>query len=511
MRRRSSKILIIILISIVAPIVAYILYEITNLNENEELIEDIYESQLESALFSVNQYSNDYFNALLDKVQAEYNGKLTHELVGQFSNAGMAVFQIYRADTKLGSFPEEVPEVLELDIQKTIDDDQLTLQLVNYLKNGYRKIQPVTMLEYDKSVYQVIVAILNTEDNYDLFVGLVDPLLFTQEVLKPKMQEIAGEDMVITLQRENQSEPLFTTEEVTNSVLVSRQMWLFPDLLVGISPKNLLISDLVKNRIRNNLIAIGLLIMLLAIGFTLIMRNINQEMQLAQNKSDFVSSVSHELRTPLALISMFAETLMLNRVKDKAKKNEYIEIIFKETNRLTNIVNRILNFSRIEAGKRTYHFSQIELNELLEEVCRDYSFHLTQNGFEHHLEKAPGEIELFADREAIYEAVVNLIDNAIKYSNDTKKLVIKTGSDEDRAWISLKDYGIGIAPEKLHQIFDKFYRVSDKDVYVAQGAGLGLTIISHIIEAHQGSVDVQSDPGKGSTFTLYFSRNLAQS
>jgi two-component system phosphate regulon sensor histidine kinase PhoR len=233
---------------------------------------------------------------------------------------------------------------------------------------------------------------------------------------------------------------------------------------------------------------------------------VNREIILAQNKADFVSSVSHELRTPLALISMFAETLLLGRITKEEKKREYFEIIFNETNRLTNIVNRILSFGKIEANKRVYTMEEVDLNKLISDVIRDYTFHLEQNGFNLNVKKSETPLWIKADRDAIYEGVINLIDNAVKYSPEKKEITIEVKGNTHQAWITVKDRGIGIPKDKIDQIFDKFYRATEKDIYKAKGAGLGLTILKHIMDAHNGKIEVDSVEGNGSTFKLIFEK-----
>jgi len=200
---------------------------------------------------------------------------------------------------------------------------------------------------------------------------------------KRQLQESAQEDIIISLFNRSKDQVLYTTDSLTNEVIASKSMWLFPSLELGISLKGTSLKDIIDQRLQYNLIASGLLIVLLLSGFILMGRVLYQQMQLAQTKSDFVSNVSHELRTPLALISMFSETLMLKRVKEESKKSEYVEIIFKETNRLTRIVNRILNFSQVEADRKHYHLEELDLNQVLDELIHDYSFHLEQNGFSH--------------------------------------------------------------------------------------------------------------------------------
>ncbi len=227
-------------------------------------------------------------------------------------------------------------------------------------------------------------------------------------------------------------------------------------------------------------------------------------MELAQIKSDFVSNVSHELRTPLALISMFAETLEMGRVKNDEKKQEYYNIISQETNRLSRIVNKILSFSKMEAGKRTYNFEQADINEIVYKVYETYKFHLENNGFKFNLIAGKDIPSIKADPEAISEAVINLIDNAVKYSDQNKEITITTGIEKENIFIEVKDNGIGISPDDQKKIFDKFYRVSTGLVHNSKGTGLGLSLVKHIVDAHKGKIELKSTPGKGSIFKLIF-------
>ena len=160
-------------------------------------------------------------------------------------------------------------------------------------------------------------------------------------------------------------ENIYSTEQIdVNNIQNEKDLWLLPEYSLGIVLKGGTIQSLVKERAEINLILLLLLIIILFVGGWIIFRNIKKEIALAKIKSDFVSNVSHELRTPLALISMFAETLEMGRVKTEEKKNEYYTIISHETARLSRIVNRILNFSQMEAGKRKYNFSKVQLNSI---------------------------------------------------------------------------------------------------------------------------------------------------
>jgi signal transduction histidine kinase len=247
---------------------------------------------------------------------------------------------------------------------------------------------------------------------------------------------------------------------------------------------------------------IGLIDLILGAGLVLVYSNVRREMRLSRLKSDFVANVSHELKTPLALIRLFAETLELGRVPTEEKKRQYYRVIHKESHRLTQLINNILDFSRIEAGRREYRFAPTDINRVVADVLDAYRFSIEQNGFVLESKLAEDLPEMKVDKEAVSQAVINLINNAIKYSPDEKFIRVETALSGGAIRISVADHGIGIAGAEQRKIFDKFYRAEDSLVHETKGSGLGLPLVRHIVDAHGGAVELDSAAGKGSTFTL---------
>jgi two-component system phosphate regulon sensor histidine kinase PhoR len=244
---------------------------------------------------------------------------------------------------------------------------------------------------------------------------------------------------------------------------------------------------------------------ILLFGAWLIFRNVKKQVELSQLKSDFVSSVSHEIRTPLALITIYIETLEMGRVKDAAKIREYYTIILNETTRLSGIVNRILNFSQIESNKRKYSFAEDDINEIVENAALSFRYSIENKGFSYSFLPGKDLPALSVDREAITDALVNLVDNAMKYSADIKEIAVRTGMSEKYVYVEVEDHGIGISEKNQKYIFDKFYRVTEMNLAnKVKGSGLGLAIVKHIVDAHNGRIYVQSKPGTGSLFRLSF-------
>ncbi|MEB2354396.1 MAG: HAMP domain-containing sensor histidine kinase, partial [Ignavibacteriales bacterium] len=263
-------------------------------------------------------------------------------------------------------------------------------------------------------------------------------------------------------------------------------------------------QDLVQERAEDSFILIGILFIVLIAAVWFVYSAVNKELELAKAKADFVSNVSHELRTPLSLISMFAETLEMDRVKTEEKKKEYYSIISRESNRLGKIVNSILNFSKMEAGKRKFNFAEEDLNEIVIQIYQNYSYHLYNKGFDFEYEPGINIPKVMADREAVSEAVVNLIDNSVKYSTENKFIKITIGSEDRFVFIEISDKGIGISEKDQGKVFDKFYRVTSGLIHTTKGTGLGLTLVKQIMDAHKGRIILKSKSGEGSSFKLMF-------
>jgi len=248
---------------------------------------------------------------------------------------------------------------------------------------------------------------------------------------------------------------------------------------------------------------LGVLSLLLVGGLTLTYKAVSKEMAVAKLKSDFVSNVSHELRTPLALIRLYAETLELGRVQTAEKTGEYYRIIRTESERLTALINNILDFSRIEAGRKEYEFCETDIAELVHNTLESYRDQIQQQGFAFEEQIAPDIPKVRVDREAIARSVVNLVNNALKYSAHEKFIGVKLYRANGSVKLEVSDKGIGIARNEQTKIFEKFYRAGDPLVHNTKGSGLGLSLVRHIAEAHGGNIDVESTLGKGSKFTLW--------
>jgi len=266
--------------------------------------------------------------------------------------------------------------------------------------------------------------------------------------------------------------------------------------------KNTNLDELARDSFLHSAGATLLVLVFLLCGIALTIRATDREARLAQAKSNFVANVSHELKTPLSLLSLFSEILELGRVNSEEKKTEYYRIIRHESLRLNKMIDNILDFSKIEAGRKTYVFAHRDMAEVIESALSSYRYQIINSGFDIQTNIQRDLPPVLIDRDAMAQAISNLLDNAIKYSGKVKQLSITAkmlGSDLS---IEIADHGIGIPRAEQAKVFEKFYRVGNGLVHDVKGSGLGLSLVKHIIEAHNGTITVESDLGKGSRFTI---------
>lgn len=268
-----------------------------------------------------------------------------------------------------------------------------------------------------------------------------------------------------------------------------------------------LINDFIQRRSWIYGIAAALLMLALFLGVVLILRDIAREKHLARLQSDFISNVTHELKTPLTSIYMFVESLLLDRVKSTADKKEYLSIILKESERLKRMINNILEFSKMEKGKAKYRMVNANLSSIIKTAVHEMEYWFENEKFEL-VTELDESIFAAVDPEKMKQVISNLLSNAFKYSNRTKKIGIRLYALSANINIEVEDKGLGIAEDKISRIFEKFYRIDQKESI--SGTGLGLTVVKEIVEAHNGRIEVSSKIGEGSKFSIILNQQKTE-
>jgi signal transduction histidine kinase len=250
------------------------------------------------------------------------------------------------------------------------------------------------------------------------------------------------------------------------------------------------------------ILSLAVLALVLIAGSYFIMRSIDRERAVARLQSEFVSAVSHEFRTPLTSLRQLSEMLSKGRIPAEDQRQKSYDILSRESERLQRLVESLLDFGRIEARAFRYHFEHLDPAKLVNDLVAEFQEKAAAQGYcvERNLDgKFPC---IHADREALGLALRNLLDNAVKYSPDCRTVWVDVARERDRLAIRVRDRGIGIPASEQKDIFKRFVRGTGSKSVNVQGTGIGLAMARHIIEAHGGEIRLESEPGRGSTFTI---------
>jgi signal transduction histidine kinase len=240
----------------------------------------------------------------------------------------------------------------------------------------------------------------------------------------------------------------------------------------------------------------------LVFGSYVTARTLRRELEIARMRADFVSTVSHEFRSPLTGIRQLGEMLLNGRVRGEEKQRRYYGMIVQESERLGRLVENVLDFSRMEEGRKEYQLLPLDTSIWLRGVVDGFQSEVAGNGISVAATIPEGLPQIPADSEALGRAVHNLLDNAVKYSLDSKTVWLDARAESGGIRISIRDQGVGIAERDQKHIFEKFYRADGPISQKVKGAGLGLSLVKHIVRAHGGTVECESRHGEGSTFSI---------
>ncbi len=514
------KIVLIFILLIWIPTVSYTIFQLSRIDKTETMIREIYDHQLNGIIFSINQYSWDVAINWAKNIRTIYlqyvdnrDGlKRAYEEFVSKNSALSGAFLYDQQNKRMIEFDVADSLISEHGIKQLIETNSEAIdQLFEEFAKGYDRIVPFPSAKdvgHSDFTLLIFAIYLPGIDKTERVLGaiLVNTAFAGREIIGRKLDEIETEDFMFGLKNKVSEELLYTTAQDVSWDSFERQgsLWLFPEMEVLIRLRGTTTKQIAHDRTRINVISLIAMNIALIGGILMVLRSVYREMQLSKMKSHFVSNVSHELRTPLSLIRMFAETLELKRVPSEEKRMQYYRIISNESNRLTRMINNILDFSRIEAGRKEFHLQKTNLAEIVYDILDSYRFHLNQKGFELQEEIDENLPSIVADPEAVSQAFINILENAVKYSKETKSIKVRLYRENEQVVLQVEDKGIGIEKTYQQKIFDKFYRVGDSLVHNTKGSGLGLTLVKFIMDYHHGNVTVQSKPGEGSTFSLIF-------
>jgi signal transduction histidine kinase len=249
-------------------------------------------------------------------------------------------------------------------------------------------------------------------------------------------------------------------------------------------------------------VATGMFLCVLGMGIYLLVR-VSWDIRWYQIRSDFVSGISHDLKTPLSLIRLYSETLSDDEhgFPPEERKN-FLRIILRESQRLTRLIDNILDFSSIEQGRKRYALQEGNLAATVKQIVEEYSDYLCLRGFSVKTGIQPDVPPVNFSQEQVSQAILNLMDNARKYSGDSRLIRVHLWRLDGHIVVEVQDYGVGIPPDELDNIFQPFYRVPNQNE--KGGCGLGLYLVAQVVQGHKGKIEVESEVGKGSRFRLYF-------
>lgn len=248
---------------------------------------------------------------------------------------------------------------------------------------------------------------------------------------------------------------------------------------------------------------IGVLVIISTGGVALLVgRYLGRQMRLTRLKNDLIATVSHELKTPLASIRALVDTLITRDGQDPQQTREYLNLIARENARLSRLIDNFLTFSRMERNRHAFEFARCSPACIAEAACHSLQERLESAGCDFHVNIGSDLPDVTADFDAMVTVVLNLLDNALKYTGDNKRIELRVCADADQVCFEVEDNGIGLSKRAARRVFDRFYQVDQSLSRRAGGCGLGLSIVHFIVRAHGGTIDVQSQPGQGSTFTV---------
>ena len=381
------------------------------------------------------------------------------------------------------------------------------IEQAHALKNSFRHYGPLQAGEVygyafsqGGNYYQTFYTPVSVESGQETLIGIDVDLNWVENDLLPQCRKDLElyEGFAVALGR---------TQEMTSdggqlAAHVSFKT-IFPFWQLSVGPSS---PEGFKANTRRQIFVFGgstlLVLTVLILGVLLLMRDVSRESRISRLRSDFISAVSHELKTPITLIRLYGETLLHGKQFREKERRDYYQIITRESERLSVLIDKVLDFSRIDRGQKEYHLEEGDPTSVISGTVEVFRQYLMRQGYSVKTNLATSLPAIRFDRDAVSEAILNLMDNASKYAGESKYVSVRLLSTDNQVIFEVEDRGIGIPAEEQEKIFHRFYRAQSKTG--KGGYGLGLFLVRHIMDAHGGKVEVHSEPGRGSRFRLIF-------
>jgi len=386
----------------------------------------------------------------------------------------------------------------------------------NYVRGlDWKSLQPWTPAQpgnfrhlhqlFDGRSVLIAYAAKESESGEEYFVAArMNLSLITKEWLPEEVRELGGDRKIAILdevarpvfgQPVTQRDQRFLYESSFGKTLYA---WRIQTL-----PKN--VEELQAQAETERLLGVLLIpvsTLIIGVGLAIVLLSVAAERRTSRMKSEFIANVSHELKTPLSLIRMFGELLATGKHKGAESGKEYAEIITREAERLSHLIDNVLDFARIERGKASYDFAEGQLDDVIERALDLARYRVEKEKMRLRTEIQPGLPPVRMDENAMTLVLLNLVDNAVKYAADGKEIDVRLYRTPGGVTLSVRDRGPGIPLDEQPRIFERFYRARTARDRNVRGSGIGLALVKHIVEAHGGRLAVDSAPGQGATFTV---------
>lgn len=465
--------------------------------------------------YALHQLMQFYPRISITRILPDIDSILNYINVGHIPITENTLYLIQRLETWYLSLPKEII-ISDNSISKQLTLIHKSLQFISedgklikqYVENDQlrttTRLGPFNTISGSINDQPILIVLRDEISNSNIAGFKADLNYVKQELINSTNNHLQHSDIAFTIVNRAQTLLKDTTYlgsiRELSSIVPLWRVWLQPK-----NPES--ISQYVTRQRWIYGSALLLLLLGMIFGIALVLRDISREQKLVQLRNDFVSNVTHELKTPLTSIRMFAETMLMGRVKTKSDQREYLSIIVNESERLTRLINTVLDSSKIEQEEKQYHMHTINLSTVIEKAADAMKYWLKENGFEIVLDIEP-DITISGDEDALEQTVNNLLSNAMKYSHNRKEINIRLYKKDSFIRVEVQDRGLGIPESKQPKIFEKYYRAHSEHHADKGGSGLGLAVVKHIVDAHQGTIELKSKLNEGTTFTIIFPQIL---